>query len=128
MQIVNKMMQKSLSDYRDAYTFMKVSIAVAGQALDAIAIAATRSFKQTIFENCAFFTGCIREINNTQVDNEKNLDFVIPKYNLIECSNNYQKVQCSNAKIITIITLQTLNPSNANQYLQIMVIIPVLQM
>ena len=54
MQIVNKMMQKSLSDYRDAYTFMKVSIAVAGQALDAIAIAATRNFKQTIFENCAF--------------------------------------------------------------------------
>ena len=121
-------MQKSLSDYRDAYTFMKVSIAVAGQALDAIVIAATRNFKQTIFENCAFFTGCIREINNTQVDNEKNLDFVIPMYNLIECSNNYQKVQCSNAKIITIITLQTLNPSNANQYLQIMVIIPALQM
>ena len=47
--------------------------------------------KGGIFENCALFTGCINEINNTQVDNAKDLDAVIPMYNLIEFSNTFQK-------------------------------------
>ena len=36
------------------------------------------------------FTNCIREINNTQVDNAKD-DIVMPMYNLIEYSDNYAK-------------------------------------
>ena len=47
--------------------------------------------KGGIFENCALFTGCINEINNTQVDNAKDLDAVMPMYNLIEFSNIFQK-------------------------------------
>ena len=34
---------------------------------------------------------CITEINNTQVDNAKDLDVVMPMYNLIEYSDNYSK-------------------------------------
>ena len=43
------------------------------------------------FKNCAPFTNCITEINNTQVDNAKDIDIVMLMYNLIECSDNYAK-------------------------------------
>ena len=33
----------------------------------------------------------MREINNIQVDNAKDIDIVIPLYNLIEYSDNYSK-------------------------------------
>ena len=47
--------------------------------------------KEIIFKNCAPFTDCISEINNTQVDNAKDLDVVMLMYNLIEYSDNYSK-------------------------------------
>ena len=31
---------------------------------------------------------CKSEINNTEIDNGKNIDIVMPMYNLIECSDN----------------------------------------
>ena len=37
-----------------------------------------------IFKNCAPFTYCISKINNTQVDNAKDIDVVMSMYNLIE--------------------------------------------
>ena len=37
----------------------------------------------------------ISEINNTEVDNAKDLDVVMPMYNLIECSDNYSKTSRS---------------------------------
>ena len=40
--------------------------------------------KGVTFENCASFTDCTNEINSIQVDNAKDLDVVIPMYNLIE--------------------------------------------
>ena len=36
-----------------------------------------------MFKNCARFTDCISEINNTQVDNAKYTDIVMPMCNLI---------------------------------------------
>ena len=39
--------------------------------------------KKVIFKNYAPFTDCISEINNTQVDNAKDLDIVMSMYNLI---------------------------------------------
>ena len=44
---------------------------------------------KVIFKNCVPFTNCISEINNTQIDNAKNIDAVMPMYNLIEYSDNY---------------------------------------
>ena len=48
-----------------------------------------------IFKNCAPFTDCISEINNTQVDNAKHIGVLIPKYNLTEYSDNYSKISRS---------------------------------
>ena len=33
--------------------------------------------KEVIFKNCALFTNCISIINNTQIDNAKDLDVVM---------------------------------------------------
>ena len=49
----------------------------------------TLQLKNVMFKNCGPFTDCIREINNTQVDNGKENDIVMPMYNLIEHGNNY---------------------------------------
>ena len=38
---------------------------------------------------------CISEINNTQVDNVKDIDTAMPMYNLIEYSDNYSKTSGS---------------------------------
>ena len=39
---------------------------------------------------CAPFTKCNLEINDEHVDTAENLDIVMPMYNLIEYSDNYQ--------------------------------------
>ena len=54
--------------------------------------------KGVIFENCAPFTDCISEMNNTEIDNAKYIDAVMPIYNLIGYSDNYSKNQeiCGN--------------------------------
>ena len=41
-------------------------------------------------KNCASFTKCNLEINDEHVDTVENLDIVMPMYNLIEYSDNYQ--------------------------------------
>ena len=50
---------------------------------------------QVVFKNCAPFTNCMSEINNTQIDNAKDIDLVMPMYNLIEYSDNYLKTSGS---------------------------------
>ena len=40
-------------------------------------------------KTCALLTGCITEINSTQVDNAKDIDVVMATYNLTESSDNY---------------------------------------
>ena len=52
---------------------------------------ANNTNKKVIFKNCAPFTNCISEINNTDLDNAKDIDIVMPMYNLIEYSDNYSK-------------------------------------
>ena len=53
--------------------------------------AANNTNIQVVFKNCAPFTHCISEINNTQIGNAKYIDVIIPMYNLIENSDNYSK-------------------------------------
>ena len=45
---------------------------------------------QVVFRNCALFTDCITEINNTQIDNAKGIDIVMLMYNLIKYSDNFK--------------------------------------
>ena len=67
----NTMLMSSLFDYSNAYILVKGIIRVVGQGAHAAAIAVDGNNKQAIFKNCASFTDCISEINNTQVDNSK---------------------------------------------------------
>ena len=83
------MLKSSLCDYSDAYFFVKGTISVNNAAAAGAAVNNTN--KKVIFKNCAPFTNCISEINNTQVDNAKDIDIVMSMYNLIEYSDNYAK-------------------------------------
>ena len=83
------MLKSSLSDYSDAYILVKGTISVNNTA--AQGAAANNTNKKVIFKNCAPFTNCISEINNTQIDNAKDIDIVMHMYNLIEYSDNYVK-------------------------------------
>ena len=51
--------------------------------------------KKVVFKNCVPFTDCISEINNTQIDNAKDIDVVMDMYNLIEFSENYSQTSGS---------------------------------
>ena len=90
------MLKSSLCDYSDAYILVKGTITVNNTAAAAAAAAAANNTnKKVIFKNCAPFTNCISETNNTQVDNAKDIDIVMPMYNLIEYSDNYAKTSGS---------------------------------
>ena len=83
------MLKSSLCDYSDAYILVKGTISVNNTAAADAAVNNTN--KKVIFKNCVPFTNCISEINNTQIDNAKDIDIVMPMYNLIEYSDNYAK-------------------------------------
>ena len=83
------MLKSSLCDYSDAYIFVKGTISANNTA--AAGAAANNTNRKVIFKNCVPFTNCISEINNTQIDNAKDIDIVMPMYNLIEYSDNYAK-------------------------------------
>ena len=73
------------------YIYLWVQLWLVGPGANDVARAVKRNNKQAIFKNCAPFTDCIIEINNTQIDNAKELDVVMPMYNLIEYKDNYSK-------------------------------------
>ena len=80
--------KSSLCDYSDACTLVKRTIAVNSKA--AADANANNTNKKVIFKNCAPFINCISEINNTQVDNGKDID--IAMYNLIEYSDDFKNM------------------------------------
>ena len=86
-------LKSSLYDCSDAYILVKENVTV--NKTTAADAALNNSNKKVIFKNCAPFTDCISEINNTQVDNAKYIDIVMPMYNLIEYSDNYSKTSGS---------------------------------
>ena len=87
------MLRSSLCDYSDAYILVKGNISVNNTA--AAGATANNTNKKVIFKNCAPFTNCISKINNTEIDNAKDNDVVMPMYNLIEYSDNYSKTSGS---------------------------------
>ena len=64
----------------------------------ALAAAGGTGNKKIEFKNCSPFTDCFRKINNTQEDNDKDINIVIPTYNLIEYSNNYLETSGSSCQ------------------------------
>ena len=82
------MLKSILCDYSDAYILVKETISINNTAAQG---AANNIDNKVIFKNCAPFTNCISEINSMQIDNAKDIDIVMPMYNLIEHSDNYAK-------------------------------------
>ena len=85
------MLKSSLCDYSDTYILAEGTIAIAGEGAQTAARYADERDKGVAFNNCAPFINCISEINNSQIDNAKDIDIVMPIYNLIEYSDNYAK-------------------------------------
>ena len=83
------MLKSSLCDYSDAQILVTRTISVSNTA--GLGTISNNNNKEVIFKNCAPCPDCIGEINNTQVDNAKDIDVVMPTYNVIEYSNNYPK-------------------------------------
>ena len=72
-------LKSSLCDYNDADILVKGTVSV-GNTAD----------KEVIFRNWPPFTDWINEISNTQID-AKDIDVIMPNYNLIEYCENYSK-------------------------------------
>ena len=105
------MLKSSLCDYSDAYILVKGTISVNNSA--AAGAAANNTNKKVIFKNCAPFTNCISEINNTQIDNAKDIDIVLSMYNLIEYSDNYAKTTGSLWQYCKDIPVRNANANDA---------------
>ena len=75
-----RVLKPNLCDYAEAYILIDGTIRAAS-AVDATRLA---------LKNCAPFTKCNLEINDEHVNTVENLDIVMPMYNLIEYSDNYQ--------------------------------------
>ena len=78
--------KSNLCDYSDAYIPVKGTMTIPNTVA-----AVNNTNKKVIFKNCATFTNCITEINNTKVNDAENIDIVIPLYNLIKHSDAYLK-------------------------------------
>ena len=75
------MLRSSLCDYSDAYILVKGNISINNTGTPT---APNNRNKKVIFKNCSPFTNCISKINNTQIDNAKYIDRIMPMNNLIE--------------------------------------------
>ena len=75
-----RVLKPNLCDYGEAY------ILVDGTIIATNAVNATR----LALKNCAPFIKCNLEINDEHVNTAEYLDMVMPMYNLIEYSDNYQ--------------------------------------
>ena len=89
------MLRSNLCDYADAYILVKGTITITGDGDDDEENQADERNKGIILKNCAPFTKCISRINNTDIDNARDMDIVIPMYNLTEYSDNYAKTSRS---------------------------------
>ena len=81
------MLKWSFCDYSDAYIFVSETIEIPNTGTEAV----QNNRKNIITKNSTPFTDCISEINNTPIDNAKDIDVVMPMYNLIEYRDNYSK-------------------------------------
>ena len=84
------MLRSDLCDYSDAYIVVKGYIGVTNPD-------DKKRNKSVAFKNNAPFINCISKINGVQIDNAVDLDVVMPMYNLLEYSKNYEK---NNRKLV----------------------------
>ena len=74
-----KVIKPNLCDNSDAYILVTGDVKIANVAADT----------NVAFKNWAPFTICVTHINDEHLEIAKNLDIIMPMYNLIEYSDNY---------------------------------------
>ena len=82
------MLRSNLCDYTDPYMLLNETITITGEGHDNAAKQLDGRNKGVAFKYCVPFTKFIRRTNNTEIDNAKDIDIVIPMCNLIEYSDN----------------------------------------
>ena len=87
------MIRLNLCDYSETYILVQGTITVPNTA--AAGSAVNNTDKKVIFKNCAPYTDCIAEINNTQSDDAQKIDVVMLMYKLIDYSDAYSKTSGS---------------------------------
>ena len=83
------MLRSDLCDYSDAYVWVKGKITVTNPNNNA------NCDRRLTLKNNAPFISCISKINGELVENAEDLDIVMPLYNLLEYSKNYEKTSGS---------------------------------
>ena len=85
------MLRCNLCDFADAYILVNGRITITGAQDNPAARLTDERYKGVIFKNCAPFVNCLKRINKAEIDNAKDIDIVMAKYNLIEYSDNYSE-------------------------------------
>ena len=75
-----EVLKSNFCDYNKTYILVRGDITV--KAVPSTKVA---------FNNCAQFTKCITQIDETIIDDAENLDLVMPMHNLIEYNSNYSE-------------------------------------
>ena len=83
------MLRSDLCDYSDAYVWVKGTITVTNPNNNA------NFDRRLTLKNNAPFISCVSKINVELVENAEDLDIVMPIYNLLEYSKNYEKTSGS---------------------------------
>ena len=91
----NSMLNSSLCRCSDAYTLASGTITIDVERAGDNAKWLDERNRGVIFKNCTPFTDGLGEVNNTLIDNAKDLDAPIPIYGLIEYWENYLKTSGS---------------------------------
>ena len=81
------MVRSSICDFSSACILVKATVTVANTE----AAAANKCNERLIFKSYAVFIKCLSRINNTAVDDAKDIDLVMPMCNLVEYSDKYSK-------------------------------------
>ena len=79
------MLRSDLCDYSDAYLWVKGTITVTNPSNN------VNFDRRLTLNNNAPFISCVSKINGELVENAEDLDIVIPMYNLLGYSKNYEK-------------------------------------
>ena len=86
------MLKSSLCDESDAYMLVKGRKIITETGEDAAARQGDLRNKVAISKSSAPFINCKNRINNTEIDNAKEIDIVLRMYNLVEYCDTYVKI------------------------------------
>ena len=105
------MLKPNLCDYAEAYILVYGTIRAD----------AANNDTRLALKNCASFTKCNLDINDEHIDTAENLNIVIPVYNLIEYSDNYQDssatlYQCKRDEPPETNTINDLTTNNSSSF------------